>query len=296
MRVLVIGATGYVGSRLVPALLAAGHDVVAGARSDDALDDHDWGRAVEQRYVDMGDTVSVHLGVREMDAVVYLVHSLTTADFVRRDREAAQYLAAACEYAKVGRVVYLSGLVPDGELSDHLASRLEVEQILLQAATPATVLRASMLVGAGSTSFEVLRRVSERIPVSAVPSWMSRTRIQPVATDDVVALLVGALEGAPRNRSYDVGGDDVLSYADLIDRFTSAAGLSRPVLTVPIAPQPLVGEVVATVTGLDRPTVRALVASLVHDMVCRDHDVRALVPDFEPTSLDTALERSLAGR
>ncbi len=258
MRVLVIGATGYVGSRLVPALLEAGHEVVAGARREGALAEHDWAGAVEHRYVDMGDTVSVHLAVREMDAVVYLVHSLTSSDFVARDREAAQHLAKACDYAEVGRVVYLSGLVPDGELSDHLASRLEVEQILLAAATPTTVLRASMLVGAGSTSFEVLRRISERVPVTAIPRWMS-AQIQPIATDDVISFLVGALDGEVRNRSYDVGGDEVLTYAELIVRFTRAAGLVRPQVPVLVAPTWLVGDVVALVTGLDRPTVKALV-------------------------------------
>lgn len=292
---LVIGASGYVGSRLVPALLEAGHQVVAGARTPDSLTEHSWADHVERRYIDMNDTVSVHLGVRGMDAVVYLVHSLASSDFVKRDREAAEYLAAACSYAEVERVVYLSGLVPDAELSDHLASRLEVEQILLAAPTPATVLRASMLVGAGSTSFEVLRRIAERIPVAAVPCWMASTRIQPVATTDVVSLLVSALEGPDRNRAYDVGGDDVVSYAELIDKFTAAAGLVRPYLPVLFAPKLLVGDVVALVSGLDRLTVKALVDSLVHDMVCRDHDVRDdLAPGFEPTSLDAALELSLA--
>ncbi|MBU1801963.1 MAG: NAD(P)H-binding protein, partial [Actinobacteria bacterium] len=173
MRVLVAGATGYIGSRLIPALLEHGHEVVATARDTDALASYAWGESVTTRHLDVEDTVSVHLAIRDVDAVVYLVHSMGAGEFVNRDREAAEYVVAACAYAGVGRIVYLSGIVPEGELSDHLRSRLEVEELLLAGPTPATVLRASMVIGAGSLSFEVLRRVSDRLPVSAVPLWMN---------------------------------------------------------------------------------------------------------------------------
>ena len=168
MRVLVAGATGYIGSRLIPALLDQGHDVVATARDPDALTAYAWSDAVSTRHLDVEDTVSVHLAVRDVDAVVYLVHSMGAGDFVDRDREAAEHVVAACAYAGVGRIVYLSGLVPEGELSDHLRSRLEVEEILLAGPTPATVLRASMVIGAGSLSFEVLRRVGDRLRGSGI--------------------------------------------------------------------------------------------------------------------------------
>ncbi len=295
MRVLVTGATGYIGSRLIPALLDHGHEVIATARDVSGLDRFAWSASVERRHLDVEDTVSVHLAIRDVDAVFYLVHSMGSGEFLKRDREAAEYVAAASAYAGVDRIVYLSGLVPDGELSDHLRSRLEVEEILLAGSVPATVLRASMVIGAASLSFEVLRRISDRLPVAALPVWMN-SRIQPIAVVDVVALLSAALEGPARNRSYDVGGDEVVSYGELLDRFAAAAGLNRPRVPVLFAPATLVGEAVAALTGVPRSTVRALVKSLSHDMVCGDQDVREeLLPEHRYLSIDEAIKRSLAG-
>ena len=296
MRVLVTGATGYIGSRLVPSLLEAGHQVVATARDLEALDRFAWADAVERRYLDVEDTVSVHLAIRDVDAVIYLVHSMGAGEFLRRDREAAEYVVAACTYAGVGRIVYLSGLVPDGRVSDHLRSRQEVERILLDGDVPTTVLRASMVIGGGSMSFEVMRRMTERLPVLALPSWMS-SRIQPIAVEDVVRLLTAALGGVPRNRGYDVGGDEVLSYAELLERFASVAGLVRPQVPVLFAPTAIVGEAVAALTGVPRSTVGALVKSLSHDMVVLEDDARRdLDPGGTYLSLDEALTRSLGGR
>ncbi len=295
MRVLVTGATGYVGSRLIPALLAAGHEVVATARDTSALDDFAWGSAVEKRYLDVEDTVSVHLAIRDVDAVYYLVHSMGAGEFMKRDREAAGYVRDACAYAGVGRIIYLSGLVPDGKLSDHLRSRQEVEEILLEGPVPATVLRASMVIGGGSMSFEVMRRVTERVPVNAVPLWMS-SRIQPIATADVVRLLLAALDGEPRARAYDVGGDEVLTYTELLQRFADLADLTRPQVPVLFAPTTIVGEAVAALTGVPRSTVKALVKSLSHDMVCRDDAARVeLDPGTPYLGLDEAITRALAG-
>lgn len=175
--------------------------MVAATRSASGLDEYPWVEEVEVCTFDIGDDDLVADAVRGVDAVVYLVHSMGSDDFVARDREAAQRMSAASESAGVRQVVYLSGLVPpEDDLSDHLRSRLEVEKIFLASQVPAVVLRAAMVIGAGSTSFELLRRLSERVPfVTPVPAWM-RSQIQPVAVEDVVYLIVRALDGVQRNR------------------------------------------------------------------------------------------------
>lgn len=294
MRVLVTGATGYVGSRLIPELLERGHEIYAAVRKEGAVDDYPWGRAVTPRLFDIEEPGLIRSAVTGMDAVVYLVHSMESDDFVTKDREAAQRVAAACEDAGVGRVVYLSGLIPDSDLSDHLRSRLQVEQVFLESAVPATVLRAAMVIGAGSTSFEILRRLIERVPLTPIPAWML-SRLQPVATEDVVHLIGCALEGEPHNRHFDVGGDDVLTYPEILALMADVAGKRRRQLILPFAPMMLVGWIVAWITRMPRPTVVSLVESLTEDMVCGEDDVRRDLagPDHRFVPLREAFERSL---
>ena len=299
MKILVTGATGYVGGRLVPRLLEDGHDVRT-TTSDPDRELPWWGDRVETVVMDALDAGQVATACEGVDAVYYLIHGMGGDDFVETDRKAADNLADAVRAHEVGRVVYLSGIVPDvadDELSEHITSRREVEQIL--SGTPATVvvLRAAVLLGSGSTSFEIIRQVSERMPVHTIPTWMD-SMVQPIATVDVIESLVGALDYNGPSRHFDVGGPDRLHYSALLDDYTSHAGLERPQVEVPLLPTALVGTLVGSLTDVPRPTVEALVESLRHDMVAAEDDFRELLlPEgHELLGLDEAFRRSLAER
>lgn len=270
MRVLVLGATGYVGSRLVPHLLEHGHEVVAASSSEPDPDRFGWDDRVRAIRCDVTDPDAVARAVAGVQAVVYLVHSLDRTDFTDRDRRAAETVASAAGAAGVRRLVYLSGLVPDvpeADLSAHIASRLEVERILLAAGTSAVALRAGVVIGAGSTSFEVIRQIATLFLVQPVPTWMYHS-VQPVAVSDVLRAVRELLDGTEEG-AVDLGGPDVLSYPDLMRTCGREAGLTRLRLPTPVAPPALVGLATALATTAPFHTVTALIESLHHDMVCR---------------------------
>ncbi len=295
--VLVLGATGYVGSRLVPALLAAGHQVVASSSRAPAPSAYEWGHAVEWRRCDATDPVQVARALEGVDTLCYLVHSLDEPQFADRDRVAARTTAEAVADSGVRRVVYLSGLVPDSTgrpLSDHLASRHEVEGLLAGSGRPTLALRAGVVIGAGSTSFEIVRQLATLLVVQPVPLWMDR-QVQPVAVSDVVRALVEAVADEEVTGSLDVGGPDVLSYPALLKTFSRCAGLVRLRVPVPTAPSTAVGMGMAALSAAPPRTALALAHSLRDDMVCRPD--RTWVPADGVPLLDAeaAIRRALDG-
>ena len=301
MRVLVLGATGYVGARLVPRLLAAGHTVRCLVRSPRRLHGVAWAPRVEVVAGDATDPAAVAVAADGGDAAVHLVHSMDAPGFAARDRRAAQVLAAAARAAGLRRIVYLSGLQPaHGAGSPHLASRREVGEVLLDGAVPAAVLQAGVVVGAGSVSFELIRRVAELgswFPAAFAPdrAW---NRVQPIAVDDVLHHLTGALDLPPDvRRTFDVGGPDVLTYLGLAAGYARVAGLPRPLpLPVPVAMPLLTARLLEAVTPFSRHLTGPLLQSTAHDLVCREDDLAALVgpPPGGPTPYERAVAAALA--
>ncbi len=301
MRCLVTGASGYIGGRLVPELLRAGHQVRCLARSPERLRDHDWADSADIVRGDVTDPESTGAAMRDIDVAYYLVHALGSGEsFEETDRRAARNFADRARAAGVRRIVYLGGLTPEGvpehELSPHLRSRAEVGRIFLESPVPATVLRAAVIIGSGSASFEMLRYLTERLPVMVTPSWVS-TRTQPIAVRDVLRYLVGSADMPPEiNRGFDIGGPDVLTYAEMMQRYAAVARLPRRViLPVPVLTPRLSSHWIGVVTPVPPTIARPLTESLRHEVVCREHDITDHVPDppGAPIGIDRALTLAL---
>ncbi|MEV0685661.1 SDR family oxidoreductase [Nocardia sp. NPDC050378] len=281
MRCVVFGVTGYIGGRLVPELLQAGHDVRVVARTPAKLAEVPWLDRVEVVEGDVTDGDQVRAAVAGQEVVYYLVHSLTRRDFADIDRAAARIVGAAALSAGVGRIVYLGGIVPPHtELSRHLASRAEVGEILRASGVPTVELRAAVIIGSGSASFEMLRYLSERLPAMVTPRWV-HNRIQPIAVRDVLYYLVRAADlPAEVNRAFDIGGPDVMTYLTMMREYAVVAGLNRRVvLPVPVLTPWLSAQWVNLVTPVPRALAVPLIESLVHEVVCGEHDIAAYIPD-----------------
>lgn len=296
--VLVTGATGTIGGALVPALLDAGWEVRVLTRHPDSLD-RAWVDRVQVAEGDAADAAVLGRALHGADVAYYLLHSMDDeGDFVARDRALATGFADAAREAGTRRIVYLSGLHTDGDLSPHLASRVEVGDILLASGVPTAVLQAGVVLGEGSASFAMLRHLTERLPVMIGPRWLTN-RIQPIALADVVHYLVGAADLPPEvNRTIDIGMDEVLTYADMMRRYARVTGLRpRLVATVPVLTPWLASHWVGLITPVPAAIAKPLVGSLIHDAVRRETDAAALLGDPAGGLLgyDEAVRRALAG-
>jgi uncharacterized protein YbjT (DUF2867 family) len=298
--ILVTGVTGYLGSRLVPRLVADGHRVRVLTRDAGRVATREWRDRVE---VVEGDASSAETLTEALDGVevaYYLLHSMDgRPGFVERDRALATAFGEAAHEAGVGRMVYLSGLHPvSQDLSEHLASRVEVGELLLESGVPTAVLQAAVIVGSGSASFEMLRQLTRRLPVMVTPKWLDN-RIQPIGVRDVLHYLAGAVDLPPDvNRTFDIGGPDVLTYRQMILEFARISGLRRRlIVSVPVLTPRLASYWVGFVTPIPMAIAGPLVGSLVHEVVCGERDLDGFVgpPPGGPLTFAAAVEAALAG-
>lgn len=295
MRIAVTGATGYIGGRLVPRLLANGHDLICLARNPGKLEGRSWSNDVEAVRADVFEPETLEAALQGCDAAYYLVHSMGgSGSFRDADRVAAENFAAAAAAAGIGRIIYLGGLGDeDDHLSAHLGSRHEVGRALASGPVPVTEVRAAVIIGSGSVSFEMLRYLTEVLPAMVTPSWV-QTRCQPIAIRDVLAYLIACLgEDGPGHTIYEIGGSDVLSYVDMMQAYARVAGLPRRlVVPVPLLTPRLSSLWIGLVTPLPVGVARPLVDSLKNEVIVHDHTAqeRFLI---QPTPLDAAIERAL---
>ncbi|WP_260689282.1 SDR family oxidoreductase [Curtobacterium flaccumfaciens] len=283
MQVLVTGATGYIGGRLVPRLLEAGHSVRVFVRNPRKLQDVPWSSDVDVAEGDLQDAEAVRAAVDGIEAVYYLAHAMgADGDFESAEREAAETMAREAKAAGVSRFVYLGGLHPDGELSKHLRSRKEVGEILLGSGVPTVAYQAGVVIGSGSTSFEMIRHLTDVLPWMPAPRWV-RNHIQPIAVRDVLYYLVAALDvPADVNRTFDIGGPDVLRYGQMLNGYAVEAKLpQRPITVLPVLTPRLAAHWFNAVTPIPRKLATPIIESLQFECVQREHDIDDVVPQPE---------------
>ena len=291
-EVLVTGATGFVGRRLTPALVEAGHAVRAMTRRPE-----EYAGPGEAVGADVHDPDTLGPALAGIDVAVYLVHSLDSDDFETRDAAAARAFGAAAAEAGCRQIVYLGGLGAEGaQLSPHLRSRREVEGLLGEAGVPVTVLRAAIVVGAGGISWELTRQLVKNLPAMVVPRWVA-TRTQPIGIDDVVRYLAGVVD-EPRavGRVFEIGGPDQLTYLEMLQVAAEVRDGSRlPILTLPVLTPRLSSYWLALVTDVDVTTGRNLIDSMGTEVLVTDESIKDVVPG-EPVPYAEAVRRALEER
>ena len=289
LTVLVTGATGFVGRRLVPALIEQGHSVRAMTRRPEQYDGPG-----EPVAGDVFDRASLTDPLSGVDVAVYLVHSLDDPDFEQKDADAARNFAKAAVACGVRQIVYLGGLGSEEDtLSPHLRSRREVEQLLGETGVPVTVLRAAIVVGAGGISWELTRQLVKNLPAMVVPRWVS-TRTQPIALDDVIRYLAGVV-GLPEafGRTFEIGGPEQLTYLEMLQVAAEvSAGHRVPIIRVPVLTPRLSSYWLALVTDVDLTTGRNLIDSMGTEVVVTDNSITELVPG-DPVPYAEAVRRAL---
>jgi len=278
---LVTGATGYVGGRLVPHLLAAGHQVRILVRHPERVSQMPWKDDVEIYSGDANDVAAVASAMQGVDVAYYMIHSIGSAgDLEKLERETANIFATCAKQADVKRIIYLGGLQNDPKLSKHLRSRAQVGNIFLKSGVPTIAFGAAVILGSGSLSFEMLRYLTERLPAMITPRWV-RTKIQPIAVRDVLRYLTLAAVLEPElNRTFDIGGPDVLTYEEMMQGYARVAGLRKRIIwPINILSPSLSARWIGLVTPVPKAIARPLVDSLKSEVICAEHDIKTYIPD-----------------
>ena len=281
MKILLTGANGYIGTRLLPVLLQLGHEVVCMVRDKRRFNEEsDFGDKVKIITGDLlkGETlISIP---KDIEAAYYLVHSMSSNNesFDKLESESAKNFVNAIETTACKQIVFLTGIVNDDNLSKHLTSRLKVEQLLKGGKIPCTTLRAAIIIGSGSASFEIIRDLVEKLPVMVAPKWV-KTLCQPIAIRDVLGYLTGVL-GLPDsyNKTFDIGGPDILTYRDMLQIYASERKLKRWIIGVPLLTPKLSSLWLYFVTSVPYQLARSLVESMINEVICRNDDIKKLIP------------------
>lgn len=295
--VLVTGGTGYVGGRLVPCLLREGYSVRCFVRDADRLRAQPWGETVEVVEGNALSAETIPPAMQGVDAVYYLIHSLGAGEdtFAERDRRAATNIRSAAEDAGVDRLIYLGGMRPKGaRQSKHLQSRIETGDVLRDGSIPVTEFRAAQIVGSGSLSFELVRYLTERVPVMVCPKWV-HTPTQPIAIRNVLQYLIAALT-QPRSAGeiIEIGGTDVLTYEEMFEIYAAVRGLRRWIVNVPFLTPRLSSHWVGLVTPIPNRIARPLIEGLDNEVVVENPEkARELFPDVNPMAYEAAVRLAL---
>lgn len=297
MRCLVTGVTGYIGGRLVPKLLEKGYKVRVLSRDTDRLQGRPWINEVEVVEADVLELQTLSPVLQDIDVAYYLIHSMSgksSADFHQRDLQAAQNFGKAARQKQVNRIIYLGGLGnPEDDLSEHLKSRQQTGDVLRESGVSVTEFRAAIVVGSGSKSFEMVRYLTERVPIMICPSWVY-SKVQPIAIRNVLQYLVLAIEKSEtKNEIIEIGGSSVITYADMMRIYAEVNGLKRILIPVPVLSPALSSHWVHWMTPVPSSLARPLIEGLKNDVIVQNDKAEKLFPEINLFSYEKAVRLAM---
>lgn len=298
LHCLVTGVTGYIGGRLVPELLNRGYRVRVLSRDTDRLQGRPWIDEVELVQADVLEPETLPAALQDIDVAYYLIHSMSgkgSSEFHNRDIQAAQNFRKTANQQNVGRIIYLGGLGdPDDQLSEHLASRQKTGSILRESEVSVTEFRAAIVVGSGSKSFEMVRYLTERVPMMICPSWVY-SKVQPIAIRNVLQYLVSAIrKPETRDKIIEIGGSSVITYADMMKIYADVNALKRILIPVPVLSPTLSSHWVHWMTPIPASLARPLIEGLKNDVIVQSDKAQKLFPEISPLSYKRAVELAMA--